>query len=201
MNFDFNKDDKVALPDGWRWAKLGDVCIIIAGQSPPSNTYRHEPEGLPFFQGKADFGARHPIPRVWCSEPNKVAERGDILISVRAPVGPTNIADQVCCIGRGIAAIRCKAEIDMEFLLSWLKHTESSLAKKGSGSTFSAISRNHLENFDVPLPPLAEQKRIAAMLNEQMAAIDKARSAAEAQLVEINVLPAALLRRAFRGET
>ncbi len=190
---------KRLLPDGWRWAKLGNVCEIIAGQSPPGSTYRKSPEGLPFFQGKADFGDPHPIARVWCIAPNKIALPGDILISVRAPVGPTNIADVECCIGRGLAAIRCGDTVDRDILLAALRHLEANLAQQGSGSTFNAISRHDLEELLIPLPPLAEQKRIASILNEQMAAVDKARAAAEEELNTINALPAALLRQAFNG--
>lgn len=100
------------LPAGWRWVRLGDIADIIAGQSPPGETYRKKPEGLPFFQGKADFGLVHPSAATWCVAPIKIARIGDILISVRAPVGPTNIADQECCIGRGLAAIRPKIDVD-----------------------------------------------------------------------------------------
>lgn len=200
MNVNREIENRPVLPFDWRWVRLGEVCEIIAGQSPPGHTYRKTPDGLPFFQGKADFGKRHPIPRVWCVEPTKVAKVSDILISVRAPVGPTNVANQECCIGRGLAAIRCGNNIEMEFLLFWLKQNESNLEKKGSGSTFGAINRNDLENFDIPLPPLAEQQRIAGILNEQMGAIEKAREAAEAQLETAKTLPAAYLRQVFPKE-
>src|SRR5208337_2692307 len=133
-------DTKGNLPDGWRWVKLGKVCEIIAGQSPPGSTYRTMPEGLPFFQGKADFGLLNPVPRVWCVDPNKIALPGDILISVRAPVGPTNVADVKCCIGRGLAAIRCEHNVDSDFILAALRRFENKLVVKGSGSTFEAIS-------------------------------------------------------------
>lgn len=188
------------LPAGWRTVRLGKVCDIIAGQSPPGSTYRSTPTGLPFFQGKADFGPTHPIARVWCIEPNKLARPGDILISVRAPVGPTNVADVDCCIGRGLAAIRCGPDIDRHFLLAALRHLEAELARLGSGSTFDAISRTDLESFNIPLPRLPEQTRIATALREQMARVEKARAAAEAELKAINALPAALLRQAFNGE-
>ena len=78
------------LPAGWKWVKLGEVTEVILGQSPPSSTYRESPEGLPFFQGKADFGRVSPTATTWCIAPKKIAELGDILMSVRAPVGPTN---------------------------------------------------------------------------------------------------------------
>ena len=83
-------EDRV-LSDTWVEAPLQDFCLIIQGQSPPGNTYNANAEGLPFFQGKAEFGELYPTPAKWCSAPSKVAERDDILISIRAPVGPTNL--------------------------------------------------------------------------------------------------------------
>ncbi|PKN35630.1 MAG: hypothetical protein CVU61_02070 [Deltaproteobacteria bacterium HGW-Deltaproteobacteria-19] len=202
MNVDTKqaKEAKSKLPEGWRWGRLGEVCDIIAGQSPPGSTYRKIPEGLPFFQGKADFGLLNPVPRVWCVEPKKVALPGDILISVRAPVGPTNVADVKCCIGRGLAAIRCGGNSDRDFILFAIRHFESHLTEKGAGSTFEAISRHDLEQLEIPLPPLAEQRRIAGLLKRQMAIVEKGRMAAEEELQTINALPAALMRRAFDGE-
>ena len=187
------------LPRGWRWARLGDVCEIIAGQSPPGDTYRKAPEGLPFFQGKADFGIRHPVARVWCVAPRKIARPGDILISVRAPVGPTNIADVKCCIGRGLSAIKPGENTNRDFILFALRFYEKYLAELGSGSTFSAIKQSDLKLLKVPLPPLEEQKRIVAILNEKMATIERARAAAEAQLEAAQALPAAYLREVFEG--
>lgn len=193
--------EREKLPDGWQWVKLGDISQIIAGQSPPSETYRTSPEGLPFFQGKADFGSKYPVPRVWCVAPHKVAEPGDILISVRAPVGPTNVADVRCCIGRGLSAIRPNLGVaDRDFILYALKISESTLAELGSGSTFAAIGQNHLRELDLPLPPLPEQRRIVAALEEKLAAVEQARQAARAQLEAARALPAAYLRAVFEGE-
>lgn len=187
------------LPKGWRWVRLGDVCEIIAGQSPPGETYRKTPGGLPFFQGKADFGLKHPVARVWCVAPTKIAVPGDILISVRAPVGPTNVADVECCIGRGLAAIRPGSHADRDFILWALRLLEDELVGFGSGSTFDAIKRNDLESIEIPLPPLPEQQRIAAILSEQMAAVERARAAAKARLEAAKALPAAYLRAVFNS--
>jgi type I restriction enzyme S subunit len=186
------------LPDGWRLVKLGDVCEIIAGQSPPGSTYHTSPDGLPFFQGKADFGKTNPVARVWCVEPIKIAQPGDILISVRAPVGPTNVADVKCCIGLGLAAIRCGVEVDRDFILNAMRHFESSLAKKGSGSTFEAVNRDALESFVIPLPPLPEQRRIAGVLRTQMKAVEKARAASQARVEAVKALPAAFIRESLQ---
>ncbi|MFH0809768.1 MAG: restriction endonuclease subunit S [Pseudomonadota bacterium] len=188
------------LPKGWRWVRLGEVCHIIAGQSPPGETYRKETAGLPFFQGKADFGRLHPVARMWCVSPVKMALPGDILISVRAPVGPTNVADVKCCIGRGLTAIRAREVADGSFVLAFLRLTQPRLAALGSGSTFSAINRADIEGLLMPLPPLPEQQRIAALLTEQMAAVEEARAAAEAQLEATKALPATYLREVFESQ-
>lgn len=159
--------------------RLDSVAEIIAGQSPPGSTYRDEPEGLPFYQGKADFGEMYPSPRKWCAEPKKVAEVGDILISVRAPVGPTNVADSRCCIGRGVAAIRAGRSVNPQYLLRALRHFEKVIAAKGTGSTFKAITQKNLRSIKIPLPPLAEQRRIAKVLDRADALRAKRRRAQE----------------------
>lgn len=86
-------------------ARLEEICAINMGQSPDSSTYNEDGNGLPFFQGNADFGEIYPAVRMWCSEPTKIAREKDILISVRAPIGALNIANCECCIGRGLAAL------------------------------------------------------------------------------------------------
>jgi type I restriction enzyme S subunit len=188
------------LPPGWRWAKLGEICKLIMGQSPPGNTYIDKPEGLPFFQGKADFGKYFPTVRIWCAQPIKVAEDGDILISVRAPVGPVNMSNLKCCIGRGLTSIRCKDNAINWFIFWYLRSIEEKLASLGSGSTFGAITRDDLVNLEIPLPPLEEQKRISAKIQELMQEVEHARISCEKQFEAISALPQSILRKAFRGE-
>jgi len=162
------------LPKGWRWVKLGEMCEIVMGQSPPSETYNQEGEGLPFFQGKSDFEELYPSPRVWCTAPLKIATEGDILISVRAPVGPTNLANIRCCIGRGLAALRVGNELESYWLLFYLRSIEELLATSGTGSTFNAITKKELVALPIPLPPLEEQRRIVARIEELMERIREA---------------------------
>ena len=88
-----------------KYVTLKDVCTINMGQSPDSDSYNDNGEGVPFFQGNADFGERYPVTRKWCSAPTKMAAPEDILISVRAPIGAMNYAKEECCIGRGLAAL------------------------------------------------------------------------------------------------
>lgn len=149
-----------------RFEILSKVAQIIMGQSPPSSSYNLRGSGLPFFQGKADFGDLYPKVRVFCTDPLKVAEAGDILISVRAPVGPTNINLEKSCIGRGLAAIRGHKELDTKYLLYFLRFYEPKLAQISTGSTFGAISRDDLENIRVPILPPPEQRRIAGILEK-----------------------------------
>ena len=159
--------------------ELGDVCEVIAGQSPPSSSYNDTNNGLPFFQGKSDFGHLYPKIRIWCSEPKKISLPNDILISVRAPVGPTNINNIKSCIGRGLSAIRCSDKINQKFLLHFLRFNEHKITDKGTGSTFKAITQKELKTLLIPLPPLAEQKQLATILD----AADKLRQK-DQQLVE-----------------
>jgi type I restriction enzyme S subunit len=153
---------------GWSSFKLGDpdIATIILGQSPPSETYNVASSGLPFFQGKADFGVRNPRVRTWCSDPVRIADPDDVLISVRAPVGDVNIADQRCAIGRGLAAIRPSA-LDSEFLYYALIHGKPQLEAEGTGSTFESINRYTLDNFVVFAPTdIREQRGVAAVLRK-----------------------------------
>ena len=89
---------------------LSEYCFVNMGQSPASETYNNNADGLPFYQGNADFGEIHPQTRIWCSAPVKIANKGDLLISVRAPIGALNIATEQCCIGRGLAALTPKLD-------------------------------------------------------------------------------------------
>lgn len=147
-------------------ARLGDICTVNMGQSPDSATYNEVGRGLPFFQGNADFGRLHPAVRVWCSEPTKIAHTGDILISVRAPIGAMNVADQDCCIGRGLAAIQVNENIcDPQYLWYAIQSKVSDLNAKGTGSTFKAISKNTLTDTKILLVTLDAQKNIARILS------------------------------------
>ena len=154
--------------------KLKDVVEIIMGQSPDSSTYNSAGIGHPFFQGKADFGKVYPTARSFCSNPTKIANENDVLISVRAPVGDVNIADQTCCIGRGLAAIRERTGLsNYKFIFYYLQFLKPTLEQQGTGSTFKAINKNNIENIDIPVLPLETQQKIADVLDKAQALIDK----------------------------
>jgi len=159
--------------ENWLIAKLADISKIEMGQSPDSRTYNDKGDGLPFFQGKAEFGKLYPTVRKWCTEPTKIAEAGDILLSVRAPVGPTNLAAEKCCIGRGLAAIRAEEPINQKYLLHHFRNIEPWLNQQGTGTTFAAISGDFIRQLKVPVAPLNEQKRIADKLDSLLAQVGK----------------------------
>ena len=146
---------------------LKDVCKINMGQSPNSSNYNDYGDGMPFFQGNADFGERYPITRVWCNTPTKIAGPGDILISVRAPIGALNYAKEECCIGRGLAAITPdRNKVSQDFIYWALKGKKAELNDKGNGSTFKAISRKILEQTMIPDINFEQQHKCAENLEK-----------------------------------
>lgn len=146
---------------------LKDVCKINMGQSPSSSSYNENEDGIPFFQGNADFGERYPVARVWCNNPTKVANPGDILLSVRAPIGALNYAKENCCIGRGLAALTPNRDkVLIEYVYWVLKSKNTELNSKGTGSTFKAISRKVLEETMIPDIDLERQQRCVEILEK-----------------------------------
>ena len=103
------------------YKRLDELCHLNMGQSPDSNSYNDNGEGLPFYQGNADFGVIHPEVRVWCNAPTKIVDEGSLLISVRAPIGALNIANERCCIGRGLAGITSKDGVNQKYIYYCLK--------------------------------------------------------------------------------
>jgi type I restriction enzyme S subunit len=160
------------IPDSWDFLQLKDIAKVNMGSSPPSSTYNEDGDGLPFFQGNAEFGSLYPEENQWCIDPQKVADKDNILISVRAPVGDINIAPYRCCIGRGLAAIEGE-ETSNKFIYYYLKQFNPKLQSYSQGSTFSSINKKVLETFFVNYPPLPEQKKIASILSSVDKSIEK----------------------------
>jgi type I restriction enzyme S subunit len=154
-----------AVPDGWSLHRLTDIADVVMGQSPPGSTYNDRGDGLPFFQGKSEFGEDHPTVRKWCTAPTRIAEPGDLLMSVRAPVGPTNVADQRCAIGRGLAAIRPHDGIPTQLVRHAIKLQEDEIASWGTGSTFTAINKRHVSGIEIPLPPTELREELTTLLD------------------------------------
>lgn len=169
------------------------------GQSPPSSTYNTEGRGLPFFQGKKEFGDRHPRVEVWCDAPNKIAEAESVLMSIRAPVGPTNIAQERSCIGRGLAALHPHEGVDRDYLLYLLRRHERSLSGQGTGSTFDAVTKAFLERYRVHLAPLVEQRAIVAKIESLFSELDQGVAQLEAVRAQLGRYRQSVLKAAFEG--
>ncbi|HCI8488510.1 TPA: restriction endonuclease subunit S [Klebsiella pneumoniae] len=173
-------DFKFHTPNSWILSSLPDIAGINMGQSPSSSDVNEQSEGIVFFQGKAEFGKLYPTPRKYCTKPTKIASAGDILLSIRAPVGPTNIATETTAIGRGLAAISAHSGLtDPKYLLYYFRCIEPWLSTQGTGSTFKAISGQFIKELKAPLPSFAEQKIIAEKLDILLAQVDSTKARLE----------------------
>jgi len=168
----FKKTEIGEIPVDWEVVNLGEVTQLIMGQSPPSESYFEFVNGIPFFQGNSEFGTKFPKILKWCNSPRKLAEKGDILVSVRAPVGDINIAPVECCIGRGLAALR-GTKIYNDYLYFVMNYFKDTLVKIGQGSTFEAINKKDLFKLKIPFPIISEQKKIVEILTSMDEAIEK----------------------------
>ena len=135
------------IPRGWKVSSVGTEFDVTMGQSPPGSTYNELGEGIYFFQGSTDFGFRYPTPRIYCTEPKRLANKRDTLVSVRAPVGDTNIAAVDCCIGRGLAAIRHKSNSASFTYYSMLQLKENFKIYEGEGTVFGSINQKDFKNL------------------------------------------------------
>jgi type I restriction enzyme S subunit len=189
----------MSLPTSWCIASVADCCDVILGQSPSGDTYNEAGMGLPFFQGKAEFGPLFPTVKKWCTAPTKIAESGDILISVRAPVGPTNLCPEAACIGRGLAALRPSGEISSKYLLYAMRSSEERLRSEATGTTFEAISGKKLRAHQIPIAPLREQQRIVDEIEKQFTRLDDAVAALKRVQANLKRYRASVLSAACEG--
>ncbi|MFV0217096.1 restriction endonuclease subunit S [Empedobacter falsenii] len=186
----FKNDNGNDFPD-WEEKTLGEVCTIIMGQSPDSNSYNSEGLGLPLIQGNADIINRKSNPRQHTSQITKISEIGDILFTVRAPVGAVGINYLESCIGRGVAAIR--ANQSQQYMYQFLLFIENDWDKLSQGSTFTAINSKDLKNYKLFIPSIAEQTKIANFLS----AIDTQIQAVENQITKTETYKKGLLQQMF----
>lgn len=150
----------------WKRVRLGEICDINMGQSPESIYYNELGNGTPFFQGVTEFGLKYPEIRKYTTKITKLANAGDILFSVRAPVGDINYANIDCCIGRGLCAMKAKEQIlDQKYLFYFLKNNFDLFQNNSNGSIYNSINKETLNNLSIEIPPLSEQKKIAEVLS------------------------------------
>ena len=176
-----NYKPAIKIDSDWPMVELGEVCEVISGQSPQGRFYNENETGLPFYQGKADFGEIFiEVPKKWTAQVTKEAYKNDILMSVRAPVGPVNLATQTICIGRGLAAIRPKYSLNHLFLFYLLKNQQDVIRRGSGGSTFESINHKQIQSLRIPLPPVETQQKIVAEIESERELVD-----ANKKLIEI----------------
>jgi type I restriction enzyme S subunit len=185
------------IPAHWEVKKLKFVSNLEMGQSPNSDDCNTDGEGTPFLQGNAEFGDKHPTPKIYCPTAKKYAKKDDFLLSVRAPVGALNIADQNYGIGRGLCAIKPNISILIHgytyFLLDLIRVGLNAIA---TGSTYDAVSINQIGSLLCPIPCLDEQKNIKEFLNRETAKIDALVAKKERQIELLQEKRTALISRA-----
>lgn len=168
--------DKENLPEGWRMGKLSEIAIITMGQSPEGETYNLDGHGMIFYQGRTDFGRRFPTARVYTTSPTRYAKAGDVLLSVRAPVGDLNVASHDCCIGRGLASLRSKV-CCQSYLFYQLQELENVFSvSDDDGTVFGSINKDDLYNIEIVVPALQEMKAFeenASIIDKQIGLKDK----------------------------
>lgn len=151
----WNEQLKRELPKGWEAGRISDIANITMGQSPAGESYNESGNGMIFYQGSTDFGTRFPFPRVYTSAPTRFAKAGDVLMSVRAPVGTLNIALDDCCIGRGLAALNSKIGSQLYLMYTMVGFKQIFDVMDGNGTTFGSINKDTLHELKVVIPPSA----------------------------------------------
>jgi type I restriction enzyme S subunit len=159
----FKDENGKNYPD-WEEKKLGEVAEVLMGQSPPSDSYNESKDGIPLIQGNADIKNRVTFPKIYTSEPTKLCHTGDVLMTVRAPVGAIAKSEHEACIGRGVCAIRAKNKINSNFLYQFLITYEPQWKNLEQGSTFSAVNGKDIKGMEINMPCLEEQKKIVDFL-------------------------------------
>lgn len=162
-------------------SRLDSVCSVVMGQAPAGDSYNDTQEGWPLIAGAGDFGDGVPNVKKFTRSASKLSEPGDVILGIRASIGEKVHSDGIYCLGRGVAGLRPKAGLDVRYLWNWLTYAKPELSSKGKGATFKQVNRADIGELRIPLPPLPEQRRIAAIL-DQAETLRTQRRAALAQL-------------------
>jgi type I restriction enzyme S subunit len=184
------------IPRGWRAGRLGDICNVTMGQSPPGESYNETGDGIPFYQGRTDFGFRFPTQRVFTIDAKRFAKQFDTLVSVRAPVGDMNIATENCCIGRGLASVIEKNGNYSFTYYSLRELTEKFKSFEDNGTVFGSINKTDFENMLCIVP---NTEAISAF-EDKCRSIDENIFNNEKQSVTLVAIRDALLPKLMSGE-
>jgi type I restriction enzyme S subunit len=182
------------IPEGWRVGVLNEIATITMGQSPDGNSYNESGNGTVFYQGRAEFGWRFPMNRLFTTQPKRMAKKGDALMSVRAPVSDINVANENCCIGRGLAAI---SSDNSSFVLYLMKSLKEQIEQyNGQGTVFGCINKDDLNKLKIIMPPYHAINKF----NNLCSLIDKSIFNFEVQSRTLTAIRDALLPNLMSGE-
>jgi len=184
------------IPERWEATTIGAEFDLTMGQSPPGSTYNEKGEGLPFFQGRRDFGFRYPSNRVYCTAPTRIAHAGDTLVSVRAPVGDINMAYETCCVGRGVAAVRHKSGSRSYTYYAMRALGERFKSYEAEGTVFGAINKKQFQN----LPSIAPQPQVVSSFEELVYPLDENIRSFEEEIRNLSGTRDTLLPKLISGE-
>jgi type I restriction enzyme S subunit len=184
------------IPRGWRVGSVGEEFNLTMGQSPPGSTYNESGNGIAFYQGRRDFGFRYPTVRVYCNAPTRYANYGDTLVSVRAPVGDINLANEKCCIGRGVASIRHKTDSRSYTYYSMFNLNDDFARYESEGTVFGSINQQNFRN----LTCIAASKEIIIKFEKLMYSLDQTIQNNENQSRTLTNIRDRLLPKLMSGE-
>jgi type I restriction enzyme S subunit len=184
------------IPAGWKVGLVDDEFELTMGQSPPGETYNQFGDGLPFYQGRADFGNRFPTRRVHCTAPTRFAKAGDTLVSVRAPVGDTNMASEACAIGRGVAAARHKTG-SRSYSYQFMQSIQEVFARfEAEGTVFGSIGKKDFHAIPCVMPP----RELVMAYEPRVSLLDDRIEANERESITLAALRDTLLPKFISGE-
>jgi type I restriction enzyme S subunit len=184
------------MPDDWREGTLSEIANITMGQSPDGTSYNEDSIGTVFYQGRAEFGSRYPTRRLFTTQPKRMAVKGDVLMSVRAPVGDLNVAFESCCLGRGLATIQSNNDAQSFILYTMFALKQTLDIFNGEGTVFGSINKNDMANLPVPIP----SDEVIRQFEELVRPMDTAIEANYTENCHLQAARDSLLPRLMSGE-
>ena len=177
--------------------RLDEVCDVLMGQAPSGAAYNVDGEGWPLIAGAGDFGSEYPVAKKFTTEASKLSEPGDIVLGIRASIGEKVLSDGIYCLGRGVAGLRARPELNTRYLWHWLDHAGPELASKAKGATFKQVNRADIGGLMILLPSASEQRRIADLLDRA----EWLRAKRRAALAQLDTLAQAIFLEMFGDPT
>ena len=181
--------------------KLKDVVYIMMGQSPKGSSYNTKAQGIPLLNGPTEFGTKYPTETQWTKSPTKICKKNDLLFCVRGnTLGRMNWANKEYCIGRGLCAIHPKSDMNIQLIFYYLLLKGIEILYGGSSTTFPNVSKDRLENYEIPLMPSKEQEQIVTQIEQGFSLIENTQQIVSSTLQQLEIMKMSILKQAFEGK-